>query len=152
MNTYRSRQIKTIKLPSGATIDIHKLNTFDEPFIAARRKRNGADEEGAAFEDGLRFSRYVLANPKNGPLCYGGECLRIVDKPEAGTGEITITELDQADADKIVAEVVDFSGLGRAGREAAKTFPEGQAPAESVAHSGQDLRVPAGGPAEPSAR
>src|SRR5690348_15028986 len=104
--SYRDRLRKEIKLPSGATIVIHKLNTFNEPFLTARRKNGDGDPE---MESGVRLAKFALTNPGNGPLTFENEQLRIVDKPEAGPGEITINELEQADADLIFKSVLEFS-------------------------------------------
>lgn len=134
---YRDRNRKSVLLPSGATIVIAKLNTFNEPFIVARK----GDDELVA---GVRLAKFALTNPANSPLHFphDGEVekLRIVDKPVADEGEITISDLDQADADKIVNEVVEFSGMGNAGREARKTFPEGQAQDGGDPPAGDALR------------
>lgn len=110
--SYRDRLRKEIKLPSGASIVIHKLNAYSESFLTPRK---GDDD----LQRGMVRSRYMLTNPLNGPLCFDGEALRIVDKDIAGPGEITITELEQADADKILEEIMEFSGLTKAGQDMA---------------------------------
>lgn len=113
---YQDRNRKNITLPSGAQIVIAKLNGFCEPFIVSKKE----DE----MTGGVRLARFCLVNPQNGELRFEGEAARIVDKAVAEPGEITIAEIEQADADMIVKEVIVFSGLNSAGREARKTFPE----------------------------
>lgn len=135
---YKERNRKQIKLPSGATIVIAKLNTFSEPFIAQRK----TDDDLTA---GVRLAKYCLTNPANGPFCFEQESARIVDKPTADPGEITIEELEQDDADAIIREITVFSGLDKAGREARNTFPAGQAPGDQPASNGDDLPRPADG-------
>lgn len=135
---YRNRNRKTLKLPSGATIEIAKLNTFTEPFIAQRAKEDD-------MQAGVRFAKFCLTNPDNGPLCFEDEKARIVDKPVAGEGEITIGQLDQADADLIIKEIQSFSGMDKAGQEARKTFPEGPEAGGEPAPVGDDLPRPADG-------
>lgn len=138
---YTERNRKTLKLPSGATIVIAKLNTYCEPFIARRAK----EEEQEA---GSRLAKYCLTNPANGPFQFEGEPARIVDKPMAGEGEISITDLDQADADAIVNGIIEFSGLTKAGAEARKTFPEGSKTGGEPPPGGEALRNPADGAAQ----
>lgn len=117
---YRDRNRKKIELPSGATIVIAKLNVFNEPFLAPSKKEE-------AETQGMKLSMFALTNPNNGPFTFDGESARLVNKPTAGPGEITIGEIDQADADAIVNAVVEFSGLTKSASEARKTFPEGSA-------------------------
>ena len=143
--SYRDRNRKQIILPSGATIVIARLNTFNEPFIITRK---GGDELAA----GVRLAKFALSNPNNSVMVFKGgeeiERLRIVDKPVAEAGEITISDLDQEDADTIVQEVIKFSGLDNASREARKTFPEGQAPGGEPPSAGDDLSRAANGTPE----
>lgn len=130
---YRDRNRKQIELPSGATIVIAKLNVFNEPFITPGKK----DE---AETQGMKLSMFALTNPNNGPFTYNGEEARLVNKPVAGPGEITIGEIDQADADAIINAVVEFSGLTKGASEARKTFPEGPAQDDQPAPAGDALR------------
>lgn len=139
--SYRDRLRKKITLPSGATIVIHKLNTFNEPFLTPRRRGEG----DADLESGMRLTKFALTNPNNGPLLFEGEALRIVDKPKADAGEITIEELEQADANAIFSEIIEFSGLTKAGQEARKTFPEGQEAGGSNPSTGSIVSLPADG-------
>ena len=143
--SYRDRNRKSITLPTGATIVIAKLNTFNEPFLVSRK---GDDD----LASGVRLAKFALTNPNNSVMAFQTgteiERLRIVDKPTAGDGEITIAELDQQDADTIVREVIEFSGLGTAGREARKTFPEGQATGGEPPSAGHDLPRAADRPIE----
>lgn len=145
--SYKNRNRKSIVLPSGASIVIAKLTTYTEPFIVSRK---GDDE----LTSGVRLAKFALTNPDNSELAYQDqsdgkiERLRIVDKVKAAEGEITITELDQEDADTIVRAVVEFSGLGLAGREARKTFPEGQTQSGEPSSVGNGLPRVADGAAE----
>lgn len=147
--SYRDRLRKTIQLPSGATIVIAKLNTFNEPFLTTPRKRNGEAE--AEEGNGIRLAKFALCNPANGPLEFEGEKLRIVDKPEAALGEITIGELEQADATAIFNSVLDFSGLSKAGQEARDTFHEGQTAGGATPSAGAIVSLPADRPAAAAA-
>lgn len=119
---------------------IHKLNTFNEPFLSPRR-RNGDGEE----ESGVRLAKFAITNPNNGPLEFQGESLRIVDKPKAEAGEIALDELEQADADAILKAVLDFSGLSKAGQEARATFPEGPEPGGATAPDRAVVPLPPNG-------
>lgn len=140
---YRDRNRNRIKLPSGAHIVIAKLNTFNEPFIA--------DQKGDDIAKGVRLAKFALTNPANGPLEYDGETARIVDKPVAGENEITIGELDQEDANEIVRQVMEFSGLTKAGQEARKTFPETANAGAEPASGGEVIRMPSDRPVEAAA-
>lgn len=135
---YTDRNRKKITLPSGGEITIAKLNGFSAPFLEARR----GEDDGAR---GMRLAVHCLTNPANGLLRFEGEDARIVNKETAAPGEVTIAEMDQADADKIVNEVIAFSGLNAAGQEARKTFPEGPAPGGEPAPVGEALRGAADG-------
>jgi len=143
--SYRDRLRKTITLPSGATIVIHKLNTFNEPFLTTRRRNCDGDND---IESGVRLAKFALSNPNNGPLTFDGESLRIVDKDEAGEGEITISQLEQSDADTIFKAVLEFSELTKAGQEARATFPEGQEAGGSTSPNGGVVPLHTNGPAE----
>ena len=140
--SYRDRLRKQLALPSGATIVIHKLNTYNEPWITPRR--NGEEDAG------IKLAKFCLTNPNNGPLQFEGEQLRIVDKT-AGEGEISISELPQEDAECIISAVVEFSGLNKAGQEARKTFPEGQETGSAIASPGTVVSLPADGAAQAAA-
>lgn len=133
---YRDRNRKEIGLPSGATITIAKLNVFNEPFITPSKK----DE---AETQGMKLSMFALTNPNNGPFTFEGESARLVNKPVAAPGEITIGEIDQADADAIINAVVEFSGLTKGASEARKTFPEGQEKNGEHPPAGDAVRSPA---------
>lgn len=127
---------KEITLPSGARIVIKKLNSFCEAFTT--RKQTDEERQDASL-------RKMLANPENGPLMFEGKPLRIVDKPTAGDGEIRIEELEQADVNTLCQEIISFSGLDKAGAEARKTFPEGQAPGGAAPSNIEDLPLSANG-------
>jgi hypothetical protein len=123
---YLNQSKKRIKLPSGAEIVIHKLNSFAEPFLSPDKDDN---------KRGLDLSRYILTQ-RVGKLCFEGE------ESTIGT-EIPIEDLDQADADEIIKQVLAFSGLDKAGQEARKTFPEKPESSSRPASNGEALRVPA---------
>ena len=141
---YRERNRKLLTLPSGGKILIAKLNSFNEPFLV-QTKREGE------MEAGIRLAKFALTNPNNGPLILDGEEARIVDKEKPGEGELTISELEQADADLIVSEVIEFSGLGTAGREARKTFPERPETGGASAPAGNLVSLPPDGAAQAAA-
>mgnify|MGYP000016348967 CR=1 FL=1 len=110
--SYRDRLKKTITLPSGYKVQIEKLNALNAPFMEKR----ASETEG---ESGRRLSVFILTN-KVGPL----DGLKIVETVTSPTTEIGIGELEQADADFIIGEVLDFSGLSKRAEEARRTFPE----------------------------
>ena len=126
---YLDKNKRRITLPSGAEIDIFKLNSFSEPFLTS-----GKQDDTAA---GLGLSLFILES-KVGPLCHQGESGKIVNKPkdQCAEGEIPIELLEQADADAIINQVIEFSGLNKAGAEARKTFPERQEASRVPASAG----------------
>lgn len=79
-----------------------------------------------------------------------GDRFKIVDKliDDLTENEISIEELNQADADAICAAIDELSGLKKEAVEAAQTFPEGQADGSGSAPNIVQLRSPS----EPIAR
>ena len=139
----RSPSRKEITLPSGAVIQIKKLNAYATPALAKRV----ADDEASY---GARLSIYILTD-RTGPL----EGLKIVEKVADEATEIAIEELDQADAEAIVSGVMEFSGLTKRAEEARATFPEaGQTNGHQCAPSGNALPGPSsdGSPEAPAGR
>jgi hypothetical protein len=136
---YLNQSRKRIKLPSGAEIVIHKLNSFAEPFISTEK-----DET----QRGYALSRFILTQ-RVGKLCFEGEESTIVDIPAkaAVEGTLPIEALDQSDADEIIKQVLSFSGLDKAGQEARKTFPEKPEASSRPASNGEAIRVPSDNPA-----
>ena len=130
---YLDKTRKTIKLPSGGEIEIFKLNSFNDPFLKA--SGNGDAEAG------ISISLFILTN-KVGKLEFQGEVGTIVNKPakDCAPQEIPIELLPQEDADAIIKEVLEFSGLTKAGQEARKTFPEGSETGGVPAPAGEDVR------------
>lgn len=125
--SYRNRLKKTITLPSGYKVEIEKLNALNAPFMDKR----ASDTEG---ESGRRLSVFILTNKVG--LLDGMKIVETVANPQT---EIGIGEIEQADADEIIGQVLDFSGLSKRGEEARRTFPEAgpengseRAPAGSV--------------------
>jgi hypothetical protein len=118
--SYRTKLQKSITLPSGSKVNIRKLNAFNEPFL---NKRQSETDEDA----GNRVAKFILLNCI-GPIVTDGESLTVVEKKESecSKNELGLTELDNVDATFIVNQVIDFSGMSKAGQEARKTFLEAQ--------------------------
>lgn len=112
---YRDRLSKEITLPSGSTLTIHKVNVYDTAY---------SDGGGIDEQKGARIARYLMTQ-KTGKI---DGVFSIVDKakPDDPSTELTIAELDQLDAEFIVQQIMDFSGMTKRGEEARKTFPEGE--------------------------
>lgn len=79
-----------------------------------------------------------------------GSTFKIVDKPnvdDLGENEISIEELDQADAEAISAAVDELSGLKKEAAQAAEKFPAGQETVRGTAPNSPELRSAADEPA-----
>jgi hypothetical protein len=104
---------KLIELPSGARVKIRKLSFFD--FARIDQK------------DNAQVLRVMLTRCTGKVRFSETDKRQIVDKhfdDADDLTEITIEELDQADAEKIVAEVSKLSGIGSEEAETLKPFPE----------------------------
>jgi len=155
--SYKERSRKTIKLPSGATITIRKLAGYDFaklgdwPLAFDRKPGNGSQSptsDKKSFEFGVKMAKLILTDC-TGPMTFEGETLCIVNKPFNDTTEteLSIDELEQADAECIIDEVKRFSGMGKEAAETGRTFPEKpQAHAEHT-QPGENLqKAPDGNP------
>lgn len=126
---------KTVILPSGASCKIRRLSAHDValtagdiPIIAPDAGGEGKKLTDKAIELGLRITRAALTRC-TGKLTYpDGTQKQIVDKSIDDSDdekEITIEELDQADADFLAAEIFALSGMRKeAAPEGVKPFPE----------------------------
>jgi hypothetical protein len=130
---------KLIELPSGARVKIRCLSVYDLMLIEQPPKNPTEAQRIAA---GVSMVRAILTRCTGQIRAKDGTRKRIVDKhfdDADDLTEITIEELDQADADKIVAEVHALSNLKEAG-DKPKPFPEKQKDAgHQCASAGQDL-------------
>lgn len=134
---YLNGKRKQIALPSGASATVRKLNQFDfmeakgfpSAIAANAKKRNGAKEPETVEENpemlsfGLIVTKLALTKACDG-IQFEDAKLVIVDKAEAGPGEITINDLDQADGQAIINAVNELSGLTKGAAQAAATFSE----------------------------
>lgn len=80
----------------------------------------------------------------------GKTTFKIVDKPnidDVADNEVSIDELDQADAEAICAAVDELSGLKKEAVQAAATFPAQHAGSGESASAGDDIPRPADGSA-----
>lgn len=137
--SYRDSLKKKIVLPSGPTVEIRKINAFNLPFIEKRVK----EDEGT---HGVRLTRFILLN-KIGLI----DGLRVVESVTDESKEISPEEIDHADLQFIVQNVVEFSGLSVRAEEARKTFPEAEGSRGECPPAGQGLRSAADGNTEASA-
>lgn len=131
--SYRDKTRKAITLPSGGKATIRRLcakdfvGLPDIPNMAAPINPDATpilDER--AFARSVHMARMALTRCCSPVTFDGGEVLSIVDKPfaECAANEISVDELDQADAQAIVSAVLEFSSATLAARDAARPFPE----------------------------
>lgn len=135
------KKSKQLTLPSGATCAVRKLAAYDfielgnipTPLLVetTKKKLESNDFPKISKEDlafGVALARLALTRACS-PLrsATGGEFI-IVDKPfhKCAANEISIEELEQADADMIVAEVTALSKMAKEAADKAKPFPEKQ--------------------------
>lgn len=130
---YLNRTRKVIELPSGATAEIQKLNFYNQALNDFGKK-----------DEGVGISLFILTSKVSWLRFDGEECV-IVNKrtKECAAGELSVDDLEQADAQAIVDGVMDFSGLTKTGREAVATFPEKQNPSGEPSSAGAVIQLPA---------
>jgi hypothetical protein len=142
---------KILTLPSGATCQIRALAAMDflgsnasipSTIIEGKLKGKTAEEVAPLLGE-KELAWYgtlvrVAILKACGAIMDGGRRFKIVDKAhyECGPGEITIEDLEQADADMIFREVSALSNLGKEAAEAAGNFPETARPDNSGASPG----------------
>lgn len=138
---------QTLTLPSGATVLIRKMKGRDflELGEAPASIEKRAPDAPALKPHELAWlvaSNNLILTRCTGPLCFPDGTKRvIVNKPFALTSEaeISIEELDDADAEAILTAVTAFSNEGReAGRKALK-FPSEPALAPDPGCGGEAL-------------
>lgn len=139
---------KTITLPSGATVKVRKLSALDLASeigeiktlaLAGDKPKSQPSQKDIEF--GSRVVRIALTKC-TGKIVFGDSAKRIVDKHFSESDdatEITIEELDQADADAIVSAVFELSGIGGATASVAK-FPEEQAASGAGGQAGAAIQ------------
>lgn len=133
---------KTITLPSGATVKVRKLSALDLAIETGEVRSVGPSSKSKPTEKDIEFGLKVvrIALTKcTGKVAFPTGAKKIVDKgldDSNDATEITIEELDQADADAIVSAVFELSGIGGAANAA--KFPE-----EQAANGGSGLDSPA---------
>ena len=134
---------KNLTLPSGATCQIRALASMDflgqnasiPSTILEGKFKGKTPEETAANLTPKELQWYAtlvrVAILKGcGSIVDGGRRLIIVDKAhyECGPGEITVEDMEQADADMIFREVSTLSNLGKEAAQAAGNFPQESSP------------------------
>ncbi len=124
-----------ITLPGGGTLFVRKLKQEDFIEIGqapaalvqeAGKKRTARQltpEEAKWFE---QCNKIILTRCTTPVVDADGKRRRIVDKPfaEAAEHELSIEEMDDADAVAIIKAVSDFTGLGEEAGRKARPFPE----------------------------
>lgn len=140
---------KTITLPSGATVVIRKMKGSDfielgeAPASLADAPERARDSKPTAKElEWMAGSNRVILSRCTGPVCFqNGTRRRIVDRPFAETGEseLSIEEMDDADAAAIITAVSEFTQCGREAARKAQPFPAEQALAAGPASDGEVL-------------
>lgn len=128
--SYKKRSTQTLALPSGATVCVRKPALSD--FLAVGlhpgnlpQKKQPGDYTPKDLETLNAYWRMVLSR-----CCHGfefeGERLKIVTTPESKDDEITIEELDQQDAEAMMARVNELMIQEKEAAVTATTFPEAQ--------------------------
>lgn len=128
---YRDKIQKEITLPSGSTIVIKKLTTFNG---SSMEKKFGESD----IDYSIRIAKFVLLS-KTGLL--DGK-LTIVERVENPESQISIEEILQEDANAIFDSVIEFSNLSKRDQGARMTFPEDKQGTEAgcqCAPNGQDV-------------
>jgi hypothetical protein len=129
---YLNRTRKILTLPSGATAELRKLNFYNQALNDFGKK-----------DEGIGISMFILTE-KVGWLKFEGDEYTIVNKrtKDCIPGELSVDDLEQADAQAIVDGVMEFSGLTKTGREAVGTFPEKQIPSGEPSSVGAVIQLP----------
>lgn len=149
---------KEITLPSGGKCLVRKMGQSD--YLASgrtlffvqlheqrrtRKETTISDDEAVKLLEGMSDLTKVKLTRCCGAITMpGGERFKIVDKPnvdDVQSGEVSIEELDQADAEAICAAVDQLSGTTKEAAEAAQSFPETQERSGDVAPAGEVLRA-----------
>jgi len=146
-----------LTLPSGATCVVRKLSaadfalhTGDVPVFnngVATPERPG-EPDIKAIVQGVHYMRIALLCCCSPITLPDGRRLRIADKEldQLKDGEITIGEMDDADAQAVFNSVAELSGVMRkeaVNGQAAKPFPAEQESTSDTGHNGQSLSLPA---------
>jgi hypothetical protein len=106
---------KLIELPSGACVKVRALSMFDFSKVDAKNPE--------------QIMRVALTRCTGKVRFAENDRRQIVDKhfdDADDLTEITIEELDQADAEAIVSAVFKLSGVGKEASESLKPFPQEQ--------------------------
>jgi len=127
-----SLETKLLKLPSGARVKVRCLSVFDFSRASVNDRNDVVRLILTRCTGSVRFSDSVRK--------------KIVDKPNIDDldelTEISIEQLDQADAEMIVEEVSAISKIGKeAAEHIAKPFPETtEATVNSGGPAGDEIR------------
>lgn len=156
---------KQITLPSGGRCVVRKISQSD--YIASGQapvflkigkqgrkpvvEANLTDAELVKMIEAMAgLTRVKLSRCCGAVTTKDGARFKIVDKPnvdDLADDEISIDELDQADAEAICAAIDELSGLKKEAVQAADTFPAEQAGSGEPAPAGNVLSSPADGSA-----
>jgi hypothetical protein len=97
----------------------------------------------AQLEYTVRATNLMLVNCTTRVRFDDGRLLRIVDKSFAECDpatELTIEEMDDADATAIIKAINEFTGMSKEAAQAAKPFPAEQTTAGDASLHGEELR------------
>lgn len=145
---------KEIVLPSGGKCRVRRISGNDfiaaglTPIVADLRKqsRSKASLEGEfdqrTLENMVKVTEAMLLRCVGKITLADGRTVKIVrkDLDDLTDGEITIEELDQPDADAIVAEIHQLSGLTKGAAQAVAPFPEKPPVVTGPPSDGEGLR------------
>lgn len=131
-----SKTRKQLELPSGAVCRVRRFSMFDLRSLGDMPTAfTVVDEKGettsAESDFGTRLARLALIHCVSPLLGKDGSKVSIVDKPfhELGDDELSVEEVDTADALAIVNAVCELSGFGKEAAVAAQPFSEQPKPA-----------------------
>jgi hypothetical protein len=102
--SYRDRTRKKVTLPSGATVFIRRFNARD--FFEAGGDPAKPDDQAV----NVKLASRALSSCTWG-FEFKGERFKITDKrtEDCAADELSIDDLEQADADSIMSAVLEFS-------------------------------------------
>lgn len=140
---------KTITLPkSGATCTVRKLSIFD--LIEATGQTPVAYTEGGRMTDaqkaeqvkyGVQMFKLAILRCCGSLVYPTGKRTKVVDKDldSLGPNEMSIGELEDADAIAIRDAVMELTNVGKEVTDKVKTFPEESTGSPAASPSGEAL-------------
>lgn len=141
---------KKIELPSGGICVVRRLSPIDCVGLSGIPAAFAEPREGAKvsqptkeqLEFGEKVTRIIISRCCSAITRTDLSKVTVCDKPldELKHNEISIEELDQADAEAIVAEVTALSNMGKEAAAKAKPFPAEPKVAGDDARLSEDLR------------